>query len=301
MTGIEPTAIAGAAAKAIGKAAEEDPNEKEQLRRLAEQSGALEPAAQAFAKRMVVRQHIRLKLLQPLARLVGVPSEYFATQFENELADKLADVPEEDLVTPPMNVAGPSVQGIAFTEELPNLREMYLNLLATASDRRIQQAAHPSFAEIIRQLGAEEAGWLASVLNGGQEALVEIRRSAATVEEPTREGYRRLATNVLDWVDADGTHIWRPEFTVYVDNWKRLGLVTTYSTSYLTHPDAYTWVETSPLYQAFQSQHDTDELKVVSFEKGILAATEFGRSFFNVVIARPSSQAEETGTDPATP
>ena len=219
MTGIEPTAIAGAAAKAVGKAVEEDPKEKDQLRQIAQGAGDLDPAARILAKRITVKQHVRLKLLQPLGMLFGVSRDYFASDFETEMADRLEDIPEEDLVTPPMNVAGPVIQGISFTVEEPDLRAMYLNLLATASDRRVPSAAHPSFAQVIQQLDAEEARWLAGTLLGGQEPIIEIRAQDS-------DGYRVLATNVVEWVDRDGVQVAKPEQNLYVDNWQRLGLVT---------------------------------------------------------------------------
>ncbi|MGV0733057.1 DUF4393 domain-containing protein [Mycolicibacter sinensis] len=287
MTGIEPAAIAGAAAKAVGKAAEEDPKEKEQLRKIAENTGALDPAAKILAKRIAMKQHVRLKLLQPLGMLFGVSRDYFATDFESEMADRLQDIPEEELMTPSMNVAGPVVQGISFTVDEPDLRAMYLNLLATASDRRVQQAAHPSFAEIIRQLSAEEAKWLAGVLPSGQEPMVEIR-----AEDNPGGGYRVLATNVLDWVETNGEHVSRPEHSLYVDNWQRLGLVNIDFGAHLARDDAYGWVESNPLFTALRSQHSSGGTKV-KFEKGILRVTEFGRTFFEVVIAPRSTRAIE--------
>lgn len=293
MTGIEPSAIAGVAAKAVGKAVEEDPKEKEQLRKIAEGNGALDPAARILAKRMVVKQHVRLKLLQPLGMLFGVSRDYFASDFETEMADRLQDIPEEDLVTPPMNVAGPVLQGISFTVDEPDLRAMYLNLLAAASDRRIQQAAHPSFAEIIRQIGPEEARWLAGVLLGGQEGVAEIQ---AKDKDPDG-GYRVLATNVLDWIEVGGERISRPEHGLYVDNWQRLRLVDIDYASQLFGDGAYDWVESNPLFTALQSQH-TDEDTEVTFRKGTLRVTEFGRTFLHVVIAPRPLPAIELGSDP---
>jgi hypothetical protein len=299
MTGIEPAAIAGAA-KAIGKATEEDPKEKEQLLKIAESTGALDPAAKTAAKRVALKQHIRLKLWQPLGMLFGVSSQYFASDFENELADRLEDVPEDEVVTPPMNVAGPAIQGISFTVDQPNLRAMYLNLLATASDRRVQDAAHPSFAEVIRQLGAEEAGWLGSVLYHVQEPIVEIHlRARVTAEQPNGDGYKVLATNLLDWLNNDGEHFYKPEHALWVDNWQRLGLVKVDMASHLAREDAYAWVESNPLYVAMQERYDTPVLKHVKYEKGILRATEFGRSFFAVVVVPPAQRAIEACEDPS--
>jgi hypothetical protein len=79
MTGIEPAAIAGAVIKttatAVDRAVETEAKEAEALLRIAEKSGELDAAALIRAKRAVVKQHIRLKVMQPLGMLFGVPRD----------------------------------------------------------------------------------------------------------------------------------------------------------------------------------------------------------------------------------
>lgn len=62
---------------------------------------------------------------------------YFSGKFQDEMAAKAATIPQEHLIEPKASVAGPSLQGLAFTHEEPNLKEMYLNLLTTAMDGRV--------------------------------------------------------------------------------------------------------------------------------------------------------------------
>ncbi len=189
--------------KGCGESVEEDPTEKTLLAKIAAESGELDPAARALAKRSTVKQHVRLKLMQPLGMLFGVPREYFATNFENEMADRLADVPDEDLIAPKLSVAGPTVQGIAFTVEEPDLKAMYLNLLATASDKRVEASAHPAFAEVIRQLTSEEARLLAGALDAVHRAIVVIRRRITTTEDPTAQGHIVIANHVVNMTSGN--------------------------------------------------------------------------------------------------
>ena len=235
-------------AKVAAKAIEEDPKDRDVLRQLAEKSGELDPAMRAYAKRLAVKEQIRLKIWQPLGRLLGVSRDYFEFEFADDMADRLSDVPEEELVTPRGSIAGPAILGLGFSVEEPELRAMYLNLLATASDRRVEQSAHPSFAEIIRQLSAAEAAELASLLAAArdQHPIVELRLKGATADEPSKEGTSLLATHVLNWYE-DGEPITAPERAMFVDNWIRLGLVTVDYGTYFVHSGAYSWVETTPL------------------------------------------------------
>ena len=82
---------------------------------------------------------------------------YFAEKFPQDIAAKTAAIPPEQVVEPKASIAGPALQGLAFTHEEPNLKEMYLSLLATAMDGRVAADAHPAFVEVIRQLSSEEA------------------------------------------------------------------------------------------------------------------------------------------------
>jgi hypothetical protein len=320
VTGIEPTAIAGAVAGAgkaldkINKAADEESRETDALLRIAEKSGDLDPAALLRAKRLVVRQHIRLKLLQPLGQLFGVPREYFNTQFADDMAERLADVPQEDIVSPLPSVAGPTMLGLGFSLDEPDLKAMYLNLLAAASDQRVQDQAHPSFAEIIKQVSASEAEALAITLKSGLLPLVEIRLNTEPpppgVEQqspaamllaginPSPHGFSVLATNVLDW-HTDNKQVAAPFRGLHIANWVRLGLVTVDLTTFITHEDAYKWVETTPLMVEAREQYDTAENKRVIFQKGMLKVTEFGKAFERVVIsaealkALPAAEAQD--------
>jgi hypothetical protein len=281
-TGIEPLAIKGASAvvRSAAKALEDDEKEVEALRRLAEQSGDLEPAARIYAKRVAVKQHIRLQLVRPLARLLGAPRDYFNSQFEDDMADRMADVPEEEIVTPRSSVAGPAMLGLGFTLEEPQLKAMFLNLLAAASDRRVQDSAHPSFAEVIKQLSASEAESLAAALRASPLPIIEIRRTADAPDE----GYEIVATHVLDWTQ-DGQQVAAPERAMFVDNWVRLGLVIVdYGTS-IAGAEKYSWAETAPLVATAREHYETDGVRRVHYQKGVLRATEFGRSFEQVVIS----------------
>jgi hypothetical protein len=299
MSGMEPIAAVGAVAKMVSKAAEEDQREVDLLRKIADGSGALEPAARALAKRTAVKQQIRLKLWQPLGMLFGVSRNYFANEFEDDMTDRMADIPEEDVITPKLSIAGPAIQGISFTVEEPELKSMYLNLLAKASDRRSQDIAHPSFADVIHQLSAREAVFLAEILGRDSFPIVEIRKNVATPEEPTKNGFVVLAKNVLPFQETN-VQVWKEENAVFVDNWARLGLVNVDHQNAYTNKTQYDWVQTNPFYLDAQREYDSETLKVVNFREGILSVTPFGKRFHAVVISSPVSKpAAPDGTDTA--
>ena len=62
---------------------------------------------------------------------------YFTERFPADMAQKAASIPPEAVVEPKASVAGPALQGLAFCHEEEDLKEMYLNLLASAMDDRV--------------------------------------------------------------------------------------------------------------------------------------------------------------------
>jgi len=65
---------------------------------------------------------------------------------------RLAKTPEEKIQTPAPEIAVPILQALVYTGENDELREMYLNLLATAMDSRKEKFAHRSYVTITSQL-----------------------------------------------------------------------------------------------------------------------------------------------------
>ncbi|WP_162529272.1 DUF4393 domain-containing protein [Segeticoccus rhizosphaerae] len=291
MSGLEPLAIAGQAAKAVVKAEQGDPQDREALRELAKESGALDPAARAYAKRLAVKEQIRMKIWQPLGMLFGISRDYFENDFADDLADRVAQIPEEELITPRLSVAGPTVQGIAFTVDEPELRAMYLNLLAAASDSRVASTAHPAFAEIIRQLSPEEAVILGPVLNQAYHPIIEIRSKVVNAEGGPDRGWNTLSTLVMNWT-LNGQQAFVPERALQIVNWQRLGLVTVAFDTFMTADGAYEWAETNPRVIGLRTALDTDDLKRIQIEKGLLTVTDFGRAF-NQVVIRPGRAAQQ--------
>jgi hypothetical protein len=79
---------------------------------------------------------------------------YFNNFFQTDIKAATADIPEEDLIEPKPSIAAPALQALAFAHEEPDLKDLYLKLLACAMDSRNSSKAHPAFVEIIRQLTA---------------------------------------------------------------------------------------------------------------------------------------------------
>jgi hypothetical protein len=199
---------------------------------------------------------------------------YFETKFNSELGEKLKDVPKESIVAPKASIAGPAMQGLAFSYEEPDLKELYLSLLASAMDGRVSADAHPGFVEIIRQLTSEEARLLRIVLSATSNLpIVEVR-----LQMPESQGFVALLQHLVPFASSAGVPIENPRVTAIVDNWIRLGLVTADYGIRLTGDERYAWVESRPELVRLKTQQETEENKI-TYERGVLTRTAFGLQF----------------------
>lgn len=209
--------------------------------------------------------------------------KYFAEQFQSDMADKAAQIPLENIVEPKASIAGPALQGLAFSHEEQTLKEMYLNLLASAMDGRISNSAHPAFVEIIKQLNAEEARLIRSALQLSTGVpIVEIR-----LQDVKDRSWNILLKHLLNLTDDDN-HQPVEDHTIpaMVDNWVRLGLVEIDYNKFFSDKDKYNWVEGRPELQQLRTTLETEEKKVV-FQKGIMVRTALGEQFARVVGILP--------------
>jgi len=201
--------------------------------------------------------------------------EYFAKRFQSDLSEKVSTIPAEHIVEPKASIAGPALQGLAFTHEEVNLKEMYLSLLATAMDGRISAQAHPAFVEIIKQLASEESALLRDVLRSSTPIpIAEFRFTTAG-----DGGWVTVARHVLNVITQPGGNPEEtPRLSAMVDNWVRLGLVEVDYLNHLVAEKAYSWVDGRPEYVACRSRYEA-EGRTMNFQKGILRRTSLGEQF----------------------
>lgn len=284
MTGgeIAAVAIAGQVAKKVGEqVVEQSASVGKELLTAARDEPEFRQAAKSYAKRVAVKQALLTKLYEPIARMLGVAHVYFEGDFEKDMAEKLAKVPEERIVAPKPSIAAPAMQQLRFSLEEPDLKEMYLNLLATASDSETSASAHPAFVEVVKQLSAEEVPILNQLQASGiHEPVVELRRQLVQTGGGGVSIYRHLM-NVIN--TETGAQVEAPMVPTWIDNWIRLGLVQVNYASTLSRPDAYTWVEGRPEYARCLAENRSFPGSSLEIVKGLMFVTNFGLSFGRAV------------------
>ena len=200
---------------------------------------------------------------------------YFSGQFQQEIAAKAAAIPTENIVEPKASIAGPTLQGLAFTHEEPNLKEMYLNLLTTAMDGRVASIAHPAFVEIIKQLDSEDARLVREALQS--PSAIPIVQIHGKLKDGT--GYNVLVQHLLNLTDSvTSAPVEDPRLPAMIDNWVRLGLVSVAYGTHLTDVTQYSWAEQRPEFLRLSQALQPDEARI-ECEKRIMQRTDLGKRF----------------------
>lgn len=109
---------------------------------------------------------------------------YKLENFAEDLANKTAQIPAENLQVPPTMLIGPILEALRYAYDEEELREMFENLLASAMDSRKVSRAHPSFVDAITQMSSLDAKVLKKVV---QERSLSL--SHVVFESPDGQGY----------------------------------------------------------------------------------------------------------------
>ena len=215
--------------------------------------------------------------------------------FVQELVDKASLIPEENLINPQLNVAIPAFQSAAYCEDEPELRRLYVNLLAASMDSQQVRRAQPGFAEVIRQISPDEARMIHFLAQVGLYPTISVH---GVRSKPGESGLRNILllsqqTALIDDVKLDDPS----QISVYWSNLSRLGTVNLadanhfpvltidaeefgFSTDLEKRPEIIEFVKASasqmsndnltPLYQGF------------NFGYGATSLSAFGKAFHEV-------------------
>jgi hypothetical protein len=220
-------------------------------------------------------------LLLPLAALnygVERAKAYFETDFKADMVAKLSKIKSEDIVEPKASVAGPALSGLAFTHDEPDLKELFLELICSAMDRKTSEYAHPAYAEMIKQMTAFEARLARGVLANPELPIIQVR-----LQSNNGSDFNVVNNNVVPNEGLTAEVATDRRTSPGLENLARLGLIIIEYQNLIVSGNSYAWQDGHPyVVNARSNSHRSSEQDVV-LEKGIVARTDLGFQFANVV------------------
>lgn len=195
--------------------------------------------------------------------------EFMVKEFELELQRKLENKKEENIVDADPSIFIPSAQAISYTWEKEDIRQLYLNLMASDMDKEKKEIVHPSFSELIKQMDSTDVKIFTNIYNKRRIPLCILSKKEA-------EG----KTLILDYLLSGDFYINISENKVIksLNNLERLKLIEIYKDEYFTDNTCYLPIENGKEIQKYKFEF-LDKLEIT---KGYIKKTEYGKDFYNV-------------------
>ncbi len=237
---------------------------------------ALQPVAKQVGNTLGTAGSLINTMLRPVATAaLGVNLVF--DKVDAWLTEKLKDVPKEKIVAPPTNISAPAMMQLAFIsedEEMNDLRNLYLELLAAAMNTDRRKMAHPAFVDIIKQMTPEEARMvqemarkISSAPAGHKPAypIIEYRKAVKKGYQPIGRGYTIDGSRTLYDVEP-------------LDNFQRLGIATVEFDRHFADYSRYEHIRNAEELKEFEARAKREGI-TLDFQQGIIQVTDFGRMF----------------------
>jgi hypothetical protein len=246
----------------------------------------VQPAAQEIGKGLqTVAKSVHIALA-PISALVW-GYDQIKDFVSTKVTERLKNVPPENIISPKLNVAGPTIEALRYTGHEPLLSELYANLLAASMDQATAHGAHPAFVEIIKQLTPDEAKIVGLfVVQGMHFPLLNVRQEYKT-PVPGKIG-RRYALLHFSLIGKIAQCEFPQMTTTYLDNLCRLGLAEIPESLSYVEKNVYDLLENAQEVQEAKSQIEGHPDFKCTLEHKMLRVTELGKLFAEVCVLRKS-------------
>jgi Abortive infection alpha len=153
------------------------------------------------------------------ARASDISLEEKLERFKKKFTADVEEIPVEFRVLPSPSILGPSLQALEYAVVEDDLSDMFSNLIVSSMNSSKSGIAHPSFAEIIKQITSDEAKILKFLSQESPQPVVDVM--SITLDGLTIHYLHREESFIPE--DAGCEHIkLGPQ---YLGNLQRLGLI----------------------------------------------------------------------------
>jgi len=208
-------------------------------------------------------------------------------EVERLVAEKLDSFPPENIVAPKARIAVTTLQNASIAEE-HEIRSMFAALLANSMNSDMQSEVHPSFAEIVKQLSADEAKVLNYIFKKQTIPLVSIKYQ-------NEKGEGTLIDKNFSDVGCIVGCAFPLKIASYFDNLLRLGLIEIPEDQVLVNSSHYTPLKEHShikfimeIYKDISKQQQIDypdrEPRTPQLKEGLLRITSFGKDFCSACL-----------------
>lgn len=216
----------------------------------------------------------------------NIVTKHNLQQFEEDLKDKVNQIPEDKQAEPSINIWGQTMDSLKWNmdDEQKHIRDMFTNILASDVNSDTKSKVQPAFIEIVRQMSREDAKLLAdlvavSTIFNIYEERVYIRK----IGEPKPQEYfpiRRYICALSGHEEKDS--LYDGDFEISLDNLKRLGIVAE-SNGYYGEWKRAKKLEKNGEWSKFENDESCESVTDIT-QNGSMEVTAFGKQFIQICL-----------------
>lgn len=209
--------------------------------------------------------------------------EEIDARVQSGLQQKLNHVKPEKISLPEAHIAVPAYEALRYSIDNDELRQMYINLIASSMVEDSREHAHPAFVEVIKQLSPFEAKLIKN-LTATSETAFGIAKTRIEKSEHDSEGF--------EWI----VHIIDPRFgmnlennkkySVALENLHRLKIIDIHYETSLIDDSEYLGIESGDIVNHCKqfSNSVREGYQFLRCKRGILRISQFGKSFVDSCV-----------------
>ena len=218
-------------------------------------------------------------ILHPVKK-ANLTFKYKLDKLNIDIQKKALQIDEENMIVPPLNIAGPTLENLKYTIDIDELREMYTSLLASSMDKTKVDDIHPSFSEIIKQLQPDEAKILEYLSFHNRILKIDIN-----IKSKNSPGYRSHIKN-YSILSSLTSMEFKNKITVYLDNLIRLSLIEIPYGISSANEELYKELTERKFIKNLRTSIEADINTTLEFDNGIIELTDFGKMFCKCCIEK---------------
>ena len=202
-----------------------------------------------------------------------------------KIDERVAKIPEGELVEPELAIAGPALEAMRFTVDEEEIANLFAELLAASMDARRKGRIHHSFVEIVKQLSPGEARVLKVLYEHTNWPVVHLQEV-----DSEKNIYIYILSNISNIGYEFGLDELGP-VQVYLDNLCRLGLAEMPKANQLYVPNLYEEIENSDELSPYIEKVKSRGHKPI-FERTEIRITQYGLAFCEICLPADKKSIE---------
>ena len=195
--------------------------------------------------------------------------------YKQEIQANLDAIPDEKRIEPKLQVVAQALEDSKYCIEEPDLRGMFANLIASASNATKADVVHPSFSVILKQMSSQDA----SVIRRIKQEI--DKRGAglpvAKLEQTVPDGSGKL-TITKDIIIPEPSKLLQVIHPDSLSSLFAFGLITIDYSQHFAAEGAYLHFEQYADADGYKAKAEREN-GVIEIKKGICELTPYGQNF----------------------